>query len=239
MVRICLIVACVFTFAIPHAVFAADCNQAYAGLKSIAQNERQLLKRQKQYPQCGKLSIALADYYYGKQIWQAAGKQYGNALGFYPENSYLAQRKKECADNTPIAFSGTRSLDLSGEIRTRGLGGAKKLPPLAMEVHFSVGSAVISSNDRAVLDQFALLADRFKEYQFDIQGHTDADGSEAYNERLSQQRAQAVKAYLEDAHAIPSGRLHAKGYGETHPIATNLTEEGKSKNRRVEFRGYR
>lgn len=67
-----------------------------------------------------------------------------------------------------------------------------------------------------------------------IEGHTDSDGSDAYNKKLSDDRAKAVMKYLVD-HGIDAGRLAAKGYGEEKPIATNDTDEGKATNRRVEF----
>ncbi|NOZ89921.1 MAG: OmpA family protein, partial [Epsilonproteobacteria bacterium] len=67
-----------------------------------------------------------------------------------------------------------------------------------------------------------------------IAGHTDSDGNEAYNQRLSENRANAVKQYLIN-HGVNASRLEAIGYGETQPIADNSTKEGKEKNRRIEF----
>jgi OOP family OmpA-OmpF porin len=68
-----------------------------------------------------------------------------------------------------------------------------------------------------------------------IAGHTDSDGSEAYNLQLSQKRADAVKAYLIQNYAIDGANLTAKGFGESQPIADNTTAAGKQKNRRVEL----
>lgn len=68
-----------------------------------------------------------------------------------------------------------------------------------------------------------------------IEGHASADGNDAYNMRLSDQRAKAVKKHLVDKEGIADAMLEAKGFGETVPIADNETEEGKEKNRRVEF----
>ena len=67
-----------------------------------------------------------------------------------------------------------------------------------------------------------------------IEGHTDSRGPDAYNLKLSSESAESVKAYLVKA-GIDAGRLEAKGYGEERPIDTNLTEDGRSENRRVEF----
>ena len=70
--------------------------------------------------------------------------------------------------------------------------------------------------------------------QVEIGGHTDAVGDDASNLRLSQQRAQAVREYLV-SRGVPAARLAHKGYGETQPVATNDTEEGRAQNRRTTF----
>jgi outer membrane protein OmpA-like peptidoglycan-associated protein len=67
-----------------------------------------------------------------------------------------------------------------------------------------------------------------------VEGHTDSKGSDAYNIKLSQRRANAVRDYL-IAHGVEADRLVAVGYGETRPVADNGTAEGRARNRRVEF----
>lgn len=67
-----------------------------------------------------------------------------------------------------------------------------------------------------------------------IEGHTDGDGSAKYNKKLSQKRADAVKKYFVDK-GVDAGRLESVGHGEDKPLAENDTDEGKEKNRRVEF----
>ncbi|MGD9811147.1 MAG: OmpA family protein, partial [Sphingobium sp.] len=69
----------------------------------------------------------------------------------------------------------------------------------------------------------------------DIYGHTDSDGSDAYNQGLSQRRAQSVADYL-STHGVQSARMETRGFGETQPIADNATAEGKAQNRRVEIK---
>lgn len=66
-----------------------------------------------------------------------------------------------------------------------------------------------------------------------IEGHTDSNGDNAYNQRLSQRRADAVKNVLVKNHGIASNRLSTKGYGEERPVASNATAEGRQENRRV------
>ena len=68
-----------------------------------------------------------------------------------------------------------------------------------------------------------------------IQGHTDAIGSDAANQRLSEKRAYAVVNFLVQYGGIDAKRLQAKGYGESQPVASNETDEGRQLNRRVDF----
>ncbi len=71
--------------------------------------------------------------------------------------------------------------------------------------------------------------------KIEVQGHTDADGTDKYNLDLSQRRSQSVLNYLADKNGIERGRMVAKGYGESKPIDTNRTPAGRAKNRRVQF----
>ena len=70
--------------------------------------------------------------------------------------------------------------------------------------------------------------------EIEIEGHTDSKGADEYNQNLSQGRSQSVVDYLA-SQGIDSGRLKAHGYGESKPIDSNDTEEGRANNRRVEF----
>jgi len=70
--------------------------------------------------------------------------------------------------------------------------------------------------------------------EVEIAGYSDAQGSDNYNRELSQKRANSVRDYI-IGQGIPSARLVAIGYGEQNPIATNDTDDGRAKNRRVEF----
>ena len=68
-----------------------------------------------------------------------------------------------------------------------------------------------------------------------VEGHTDSDGTDEYNQNLSEQRAWSVKSYLVQKFGLDPNRLIIVGYGERAPIADNATEQGKARNRRVEF----
>ena len=84
------------------------------------------------------------------------------------------------------------------------------------------------------MDEIVTLLKEHPNVIVEIQGHTDDVGSEAFNLKLSQKRAEAVRQYLID-HGIEPDRLIAKGYGESKPLVPNTSPENRAKNRRVEF----
>lgn len=101
-------------------------------------------------------------------------------------------------------------------------------------VNFAFDSSNLTSTAQTNLDKLAqVLADN-PDTNINIYGHTDSKGTDAYNLSLSQRRADAVKAYLAGK-GIASSRMITKGEGESMPVATNDTDEGRAKNRRVEF----
>jgi len=102
-------------------------------------------------------------------------------------------------------------------------------------IDFDVGSARITKESAEVLDMLAAILGRCTARVIEVGGHTDARGSEQVNLRISQARADAVAAALADR-GVPLAKLRPKGYGEAEPIANNATEEGRARNRRIEFR---
>jgi OmpA-OmpF porin, OOP family len=102
-------------------------------------------------------------------------------------------------------------------------------------IRFEIESARLTEDSYATLDQIALTLRKHRELdRVDIAGHTDSTGSHGYNVRLSRDRARSVRQYLLQR-GIPPARLTATGYGPDKPIADNETEDGRAKNRRVEF----
>jgi OOP family OmpA-OmpF porin len=103
------------------------------------------------------------------------------------------------------------------------------------KIQFDLNKATIKPESHGLLDEIVGV---FKENphikKVSIEGHTDNQGADAYNQKLSDQRAKSVLEYL-SSKGIEAKRLTAKGFGETKPIATNDTEDGKEQNRRVEF----
>lgn len=102
-------------------------------------------------------------------------------------------------------------------------------------VTFLPGSATLTADAKAVLDTAAAALTGQKDLKVEIGGHTDAQGSDAANQKLSQRRADSVRAYLLGK-GVEGERLTAVGYGEAQPIATNDTPAGRAENRRVEFK---
>jgi outer membrane protein OmpA-like peptidoglycan-associated protein len=102
-------------------------------------------------------------------------------------------------------------------------------------ITFATGQAAIQPQYRATLDQVADVLRQYNQTLVDVYGHTDSDGSDAYNQGLSERRAASVADYL-SMRGVESARLATRGFGETQPIAGNDTPEGKAENRRVEVK---
>ncbi len=101
-------------------------------------------------------------------------------------------------------------------------------------INFDVNKAVIKPESMGTLNGIVQILNDNPEIKFEVGGHTDSDGDDASNMKLSQSRADAVRNQLITM-GIDATRLTAKGYGKTKPIADNTTFEGKANNRRVEF----
>jgi OOP family OmpA-OmpF porin len=102
------------------------------------------------------------------------------------------------------------------------------------KIRFESGRAGIDPDSAGLLDRLIETALRCPNADIEIAGHTDTDGEDAFNQSLSEKRAQAVTDYLVKA-GLPASRFTATGYGSTQPIASNDTDEGKAQNRRIEF----
>jgi len=102
-------------------------------------------------------------------------------------------------------------------------------------VTFPVDSSAIQPQFRPTLDQVGQTLTSYNQTYIDVLGHTDSTGSDAYNQSLSERRAQSVADYL-SMRGVARARMGIRGYGETQPIASNETEEGRSQNRRVEIK---
>ena len=104
-------------------------------------------------------------------------------------------------------------------------------------VNFEVDKAVIPDANKALLDRAVKLMEQVPDMKLMIIGHTDKTADAAYNMKLSEERAQSMKDYLV-AQGVDPTKLMTKGMGETDPIAENATEQGRFRNRRIEFVVY-
>jgi len=105
---------------------------------------------------------------------------------------------------------------------------------VTLNVEFDFDKAVIKKKFHDEIGNLAAVMKKYPDLKITIEGHTDNVGVLAYNEKLSQRRADAVKKYLVEKFGIEDSRLTAKGYGPIRPIESNATKEGRQKNRRVE-----
>lgn len=153
-------------------------------------------------------------------IFAGVGALAGGAVGNYMDRQDAALRAKLQGTGVSVTRTGP-----NGENITLNMPG---------NVTFAVNSADISASFYPVLDSVGLVLQEFDKTMVEVAGHTDSDGSEAYNQQLSERRAQSVVSYL-ISRGIRGDRFLTVGAGETRPIASNATPEGKAQNRRVEI----
>jgi OmpA-OmpF porin, OOP family len=101
-------------------------------------------------------------------------------------------------------------------------------------INFTSGGAKIAPDSLPLIDAVAKAAKDCAGTNIEVSGHTDAQGNDAYNQRLSEERANAVVAALAER-GIPTDRMTPKGYGETKPLDPGSSPEALAKNRRIEF----
>lgn len=102
-------------------------------------------------------------------------------------------------------------------------------------ITFPVDRFDIQPQFQSTLNQVAQTLASYDQTYIDVLGHTDSTGSDAYNQSLSERRAQSVASYL-SARGVAQARMGIRGYGEAQPIASNETEAGRAQNRRVEIK---
>jgi outer membrane protein OmpA-like peptidoglycan-associated protein len=100
---------------------------------------------------------------------------------------------------------------------------------------FDSGASQIKPENFDLLGKVEKAIDVFPRSELIIEGHTDSFGGDDLNQKLSQERAESVQQYMINAMRIPTYRLIATGYGETRPVASNETEAGRARNRRIDI----
>jgi len=111
----------------------------------------------------------------------------------------------------------------------------KVINPVAVTVHFATDSEMLTPATKAELDPVIARLKANDEYQLRIAGNTDSTGSEAYNAKLSEKRAQSVADAIAAEYNVDPARLIVEGKGELNPVASNATAEGRAQNRRVDI----
>jgi len=176
----------------------------------------------------------------------------GILLGAVVPTDLLAQEKRALTDfrgrtdYTEEDLAKSLFPEASSDVRLRGIGPQRPQqatttqpapkPSVALNVFFDFNSDKILPEYYPDIDKLGkvLIQEQYNGYRVQIEGHTDSVGSDAYNQALSQRRAESVKRYLVQHFPIESQRLVVRGFGEARPIASNDTPEGRSQNRRVE-----
>jgi outer membrane protein OmpA-like peptidoglycan-associated protein len=143
-------------------------------------------------------------------------------------SAQLAERRRQ--EERLRAIRGIFSPD-EAEVLIRG----DELHLRLLGLQFASGSAEIRPDHFSLLTKVRRAIRELPDAPIVVQGHTDARGNDEYNQSLSQRRAIAVREYLLANMSMSADRIRAEGYGETEPIATNDTEEGRSKNRRIDI----
>lgn len=142
----------------------------------------------------------------------------GGAIGVYMDRQEAKLRQQ-------TAGSGV-------EIERRG---DELLLNMPSGITFATNSYEVQPQFRDTLDKVAATLAEYNQTYVDVYGHTDSTGSDAINEPLSRNRAEAVSNYL-STHGVAAARIGTEGFGSRQPIASNMTPDGRQKNRRVEIK---
>ncbi len=144
------------------------------------------------------------------------------------------------SDKDGVADKEDKCPDVKGTVKNNGCPEVtdevvKKLNDYAKTILFDTSKATFQQQTYTVLQAMVAILKEYPSSKFSIEGHTDSDGKDTLNQKLSEDRAAAVKNYLIE-NGVDASRLSSVGYGETKPIANNKTKAGKAQNRRVEVK---
>lgn len=153
-----------------------------------------------------------------RAVWGAAiGAIAGAAIG-----DYMDKQEQEFRDE--LSGSGIEVVREGDNLRLI----------MPANITFATGQAYITSGFYSTLDDIARVLNKYEKTLLSIEGHTDSQGGDQFNQNLSEQRAGSVKQYLTNQN-IAANRLKTVGYGESRAVADNSTESGRALNRRVEI----
>jgi outer membrane protein OmpA-like peptidoglycan-associated protein len=194
------------------------------------------------------------DPYTGEEKTTNTAKGAGIGAGAALVLSYIANRDESSSERKKrmlrdagigaIAGAGvgyymdTQEAELRKQLRSTGVSVEREGDNINLimpgNITFPTAGSELKSEFYSVLDSVALVLEEFDKTIVAVSGHTDSIGTDAYNQRLSEQRAQSVAAYLQSRNVKPA-RFEVIGFGERNPVADNQTAEGRSLNRRVEI----
>ena len=176
-----------------------------------------------------------------------AGAIGGAVLGYLTNTSNSEEGRKNALIGAGIgalgggavgAYMDRQQRELEAELSGSGVGVARQGDNLVLrmpsDVTFASNQSSINPGFYTVLDDVSGVLNRYDQSIVDIIGHADSDGADDYNLNLSRQRASSVAQYLVSRNVL-ADRLYVDGRGESQPVASNATAEGKAQNRRVEI----
>lgn len=139
-------------------------------------------------------------------------------------------------DNRVVVAGGAIDVAPTNEatVAVGGVGGVSEQLASAGLITFDTGATSVTAEGAVTIDTVARILNQSPGLLVEVHGHTDSDGDETANQVLSQQRAEAVVTAL-GQRGVDMNRLTAVGFGESNPIAPNITAEGRATNRRIEF----
>jgi outer membrane protein OmpA-like peptidoglycan-associated protein len=156
----------------------------------------------------------------------------------YDEAKALKKKAYEtywsCKTNEAIAMAKDATSKAKALCPSKSMKAEKVIDRMTITVNFDFDKATIRKADIAELKKAIDFVKKYPGAKVKLEGHTDWKGTEQYNQVLSEKRAEATKAYLVSKGNIDSARISTIGYGETKPVASNKTDEGRFQNRRVE-----
>lgn len=150
-------------------------------------------------------------------VGAAVGALAGGAVGYYMDEQERKLREQTKGTGIEVERNGD-----------------KLLLNIPSSVTFDVDKATIKSPMKTVLNDIASTVNQYPKTMINIAGHTDSTGSDSHNQGLSERRADSVRNYLA-GRGVMDERIHTRGYGESQPVASNDTAEGRASNRRVEI----
>lgn len=177
--------------------------------------------------------------------WAAGGAVAGAVIGTLicyaqdgdQDDDGVFDRRDRCPDtppDTPVRHNGCPLPVYPSEEPAPAVVEATDAVRVELDVKFDFDKSVVKEGSMADIQSLADFMKQYPQTSTVVEGHTDSVGSDAYNQGLSERRANAVRDVLVNQYGVESGRVSSVGYGESKPVADNDTDEGRAVNRRVE-----